>query len=132
MSEQAVQRGIDNLMATFGRVPDGFQLMLDHAPEAFAGYTTMRAFVMRDRHEGGALDMKTKELIFVLLDTMAGNAAGAKAHLTQAMRRGLTAAELVEGLVQVMMAAGITSWNLAGRAVLEHALALAREAPAAR
>ncbi len=132
MSDEAIQRGIDNFMATFGRVPDMFQLMLDHAPEAFAGYTTMRAFVMRDQDEGGALDMKTKELVFVLLDTQAGNVAGAKAHLTQAMRRGLTIPQLVEGLVQVIMAGGITTWNLVGRSVLEHGLALAKEADTAR
>lgn len=52
MTDEAIQRGIDNLMQTFGRVPDTFRVMLEHAPEAFAGYTTMRSFAMRDRHEG--------------------------------------------------------------------------------
>ncbi|MCC7275883.1 MAG: carboxymuconolactone decarboxylase family protein [Alphaproteobacteria bacterium] len=129
MGDEATQRGIDNLMKTFGRVPDTFRVMLEHAPAAFAGYTTMRAFVMRDRDEGAALDLKTKELVFVLLDVQMGNVTGAKSHATNALRLGLTVPELVEGLVQVIMAAGITSWNLAGREVLEHALAIAAAEP---
>ncbi|BBK35043.1 hypothetical protein STAQ_01210 [Allostella sp. ATCC 35155] len=133
MTDEAIQRGIDNLMQTFGRVPDTFRVMLEHAPEAFAGYTTMRSFAMRDRHEGAALDLKTKEFIFVLLDVAGGNLVGAKSHLTQAMKLGLTIPELVEGLVQVMMANGITAWNLVGRPVLEHGLEIeaAAKAPAA-
>lgn len=124
MTDDATQRGIDNLMKTFGRVPDTFQVMLDHAPAAFAGYTAMRGFVMRDRDEGAALDLKTKEFIFVLLDVQAGNLVGAKSHAANALKLGLTIPELVEGLVQVLMASGITSWNLCGRFVLEHALEL--------
>ena len=122
MTDEAIQRGIDNLMKTFGRVPETFQVMLEHAPDAFAGYTAMRGFVMRDRAEGAALDLKTKEFIFVLLDVAAGNLTGAKSHLTQSMKLGLTIPELVEGLVQVMMCNGITAWNLVGRPVLEHGL----------
>lgn len=49
------------------------------------------------------------------------------------MKLGLTIPELVEGLVQVMMANGITAWNLVGRPVLEHGLEIeaAAKAPAA-
>ncbi|WP_374449990.1 hypothetical protein, partial [Stella sp.] len=67
----------------------------------------------------------TKEFIFVLLDVAGGNLVGAKSHLTQAMKLGLTVPELVEGLVQVLMANGITAWNLVGRPVLEHGLEVA-------
>ena len=57
-----------------GTVPDGFKMLLHHAPGAFAGYGMMRSSIMKD----GALDLKTKELIFTLLDTVLGAAAGAK------------------------------------------------------
>jgi alkylhydroperoxidase/carboxymuconolactone decarboxylase family protein YurZ len=120
ITDAAIQQGMDSFMATLGRVPDNFRLLAEHAPGAFAGYGFMRAFVMRDTGSGGALDLKTKELIFALLDTLAGQTTGAKTHATAAMRLGLTLPELAEGLVQVMMVGGITTWNLTGAAVMKH------------
>lgn len=120
--DEATQLGIANFTATRGgSVPPSFQLLLEHAPGAFAGYSLMRSSVMK---EGGALDMKTKELIFTLIDTALGITEGAKVHAANAVRLGLTIEELSEGLVQVIMAAGITTWNTSGRPVLEHALAV--------
>ncbi|SHK07031.1 Uncharacterized conserved protein YurZ, alkylhydroperoxidase/carboxymuconolactone decarboxylase family [Roseomonas rosea] len=120
IQDEAIQQGMDSFVATFGRVPENFQLLAEHAPGAFAGYGLMRSFVMRDHGDGGALDLKTKELIFALLDTLAGQTTGAKNHAAAAMRLGLTLPELAEGLVQVMMVGGITTWNLTGAAVMKH------------
>lgn len=50
-----------------------------------------------------ALDRRTKELILILLDALAGQATGARNHAAAAMRLGLTLPELAEGLAQVMM-----------------------------
>ena len=69
-----------SFLATSGRIPDNFRILARHAPGAFAGYGVMRAAVMKDRDAGGALDLKTKELIFALLDTLVNQPAGAKAH----------------------------------------------------
>ncbi|HEY0419796.1 MAG TPA: carboxymuconolactone decarboxylase family protein [Acetobacteraceae bacterium] len=121
LTERAAQAGFDSFTATFGRVPDQFALLHQHAPAAFAGYGLMRGALMRDRPEA-ALDLKTKELVFALLDTLAGNAAGAKNHAAAAMRLGLTIPELAEGLVQVIMVGGITTWNLVGAEVLRHCI----------
>lgn len=120
ITEEAIQQGVDSFMATFGRLPPNFALMAEHAPGAFAGYGLMRSFVMRGRKDGGALDLKTKELIFALLDTLAGQTTGARNHAAAAMRQGLTLPELAEGLVQVMMVGGITTWNLTGAEVMRH------------
>ncbi|MBP0443837.1 carboxymuconolactone decarboxylase family protein [Roseomonas sp. SSH11] len=120
ITKEAVQQGMDSFMATFGRVPDNFKLLAEHAPGAFAGYGLMRSFVMRGPEAGGALDLKTKELIFALLDTLAGQTTGAKNHAAAAMRLGLTLPELAEGLVQVLMVGGVTTWNLTGAAVMKH------------
>lgn len=119
----AVQLGVDNFTATRGSVPPSFQLLLEHAPGAFAGYGLMRATLMRD----GALDLKTKELIFALLDVVIGANEGAKAHAANAIRLGLPVEALAEGLVQCLMAAGITTWNMTGRATLEHAIAVSED-----
>ncbi len=118
--DAAVKKGLDSFTATFGRVPENFQLLAQHAPGAFAGYGLMRDFVMRDRSDGGSLDLRTKELVFALLDTLAGQTRGARNHAVAAMKLGLTLPELAEGLVQVIMVGGITTWNASGAEVLRH------------
>ncbi|WP_375460840.1 carboxymuconolactone decarboxylase family protein [uncultured Enterovirga sp.] len=122
VTEAAVAAGIASFMQTFGRVPENFRLMAEHAPGAFAGYGLMRSFAMRGEAEGGALDLKTKELVFALLDTLVGQTEAAKRHAEAAMEHGLTVPELAEGLVQVMMVGGITTWNRSGAEVLRHAV----------
>jgi alkylhydroperoxidase/carboxymuconolactone decarboxylase family protein YurZ len=115
--DKAAKVGIENFIATSGRFPDQFQLMQRYAPAAFAGYGLTRSALMKDRPEG-ALDLKTKELIFALLDTLHGDLMGAKAHGVLAVKLGLTLPELAEGLVQVLMVGGITTWNNVGQHVL--------------
>ena len=118
----AMRAGVESFEATFGRVPENFSLMAEHMPGAFAGYALMRDSVMR---EGGALDMKTKELVFALLDTLVGQTRGAKNHAAAAVRLGLTLPELAEGLTQVLMVGGVTTWNVTGAEVMRHCLGVA-------
>jgi len=80
--------------------------------------------------EGGALDLRTKELIFVPLDVLVLNEAGAIAHAENAMRLGLTVDALAEGLTQVLMVGGITTWNRAWAAVPCRAMELSAAPPA--
>ncbi|MET3891733.1 alkylhydroperoxidase/carboxymuconolactone decarboxylase family protein YurZ [Bosea sp. OAE506] len=127
ITEAASEIGKGSFMATFGRVPENFTLLAEHAPAAFAGYGLIRAAIMRDRDEGGALDLKTKELVFALLDTLIGQKNSAKNHATAAMKLGLTLPELAEGLVQVVMAGGITTWNETGADVMRHCVQLEAE-----
>jgi alkylhydroperoxidase/carboxymuconolactone decarboxylase family protein YurZ len=121
---QATQAGYDNFMATFGRVPERFRLLQEHAPGAFAGYGLIRNTLMQEK-PAGALDMKTKELLFAVLDTVVGDKYGAINHAIAAMKLGLTLPEMAEGLVQAIMVGGITTWNLVGydlmRACVDHA-----------
>lgn len=126
--EAAIQAGIASFEATFGRVPDNFRLLAEHAPGAFAGYGLMRSAIMRGDDAGGALDLKTKELIFALLDTLIGQTTGAKNHAAAAVKLGLTLPELAEGLVQVVMAGGITTWNTTGAEVMRHCAQIADQA----
>ncbi|MCU0985971.1 MAG: carboxymuconolactone decarboxylase family protein [Acetobacteraceae bacterium] len=121
----AVEAGRASFLATSGRLSPNIALLADAAPSTFGGYGLMRAAVMRDRNEGGALDLRTKELVFVLLDVLVLNEAGAIAHLENAMRLGLTVPELAEGLTQVLMVGGITTWNRAGAAVMRRAVEIA-------
>jgi alkylhydroperoxidase/carboxymuconolactone decarboxylase family protein YurZ len=126
-NSSAVGAALEQIRATHGHVPDGFRILADHAPEAFLGYMGLREFVFRAPPEGH-LEIWTKEFIFVLLDIQAGNIRGARNHLQNAMRAGLTIGQLIEGLVQLIMVGGITAWNLGGREVLELALEIERAA----
>jgi alkylhydroperoxidase/carboxymuconolactone decarboxylase family protein YurZ len=123
----AVDAALEQIRGTHGHVPEGFRILADHAPEAFLGYMGLREFVFRAPPDGH-LEIWTKEFIFVLLDIQAGNIRGARNHLQNAMRAGLTVGQLIEGLVQLIMVGGITAWNLGGREVLELALEIERAA----
>ncbi len=114
ITKAALDTGIASFMATSGRIPPSYEVLIEHAPQAFAGYGLIRDFVMRSPENGGALDIKTKELIFALLDTLAGQKEGAIAHAKLAVKNGLTMAELTEGLVQVILVGGIPTWNSIG------------------
>jgi alkylhydroperoxidase/carboxymuconolactone decarboxylase family protein YurZ len=127
ITEAATEIGKASFHATFGRLPDNFSLLAEHAPGAFAGYGLIRDAIMRDRDAGGALDLKTKELVFALLDTLIGQKTGARNHAAAAIKLGLTLPELAEGLVQVIMAGGITTWNETGADVMRHCAQLVAE-----
>ncbi|GHD41081.1 hypothetical protein GCM10017083_05020 [Thalassobaculum fulvum] len=118
ITKAAVDKGIASFMATYGRVPPSYEVLIEHAPEVFAGYGLMRDFVMRTPENGGALDLKTKELIFALLDAVIGQKSGAIAHAKEAMKHGLTMEELTEGLMQVLIVGGIPTWNAVGVEVI--------------
>ena len=119
----AVELGRESFRRSTGsdELPDQFAIMLKHAPETFAGYALMRTGVMREKGEGGALDLKTKSLIFVLLCIMTDDIANAKLHLENAMKNGMTMPELVEALTQVLMVGGISRWNKGCAALLAEA-----------
>jgi alkylhydroperoxidase/carboxymuconolactone decarboxylase family protein YurZ len=123
--ETAVEAGRESFLATSKRISPNLALLAEAAPATFGGYGLMRAAVMRDRDAGGALDLRTKELVFVLLDVLVLNEAGAIAHVENAMRLGLSVPELAEGLTQVLMVGGITTSNRAGAAVMRRAMELA-------
>ena len=127
---RAAQAGIDNFLATHGLVPDRFKVLHQHAPGAFAGYGLMRHALMQDRPTA-ALDLKTKELIFVALCALAGDKGGALNHALTAMKIGAAVAEIAEALVQaITMVGGITTWNsLVGYDVLKTCADQANGAP---
>lgn len=123
ISAAAVELGKESFRRSTGggELPDQFAIMLRHAPETFAGYALMRAGVMRGKEEGGALDIKTKSLIFVLLCIMTDDIADAKLHLENAVKNGMTMPEFAEALTQVLMVGGISRWNKGCAVLLEEA-----------
>jgi alkylhydroperoxidase/carboxymuconolactone decarboxylase family protein YurZ len=116
--DEAAQAGMDSFVETLGSFPERFRLLHAHAPGAFAGYGLMRAALMQNPPDG-ALDGRTKELTFTVLSTLHGDKYGAINHAIAGMKLGLTLAEIAEGLVQVIMVGGITTWNLVGYDVMK-------------
>ena len=120
-----LQHALDHFIGTLGNIPEPIRAMADYAPDALVGYTHTRKYLMR-RPPEGALDMRTKELVYVLLDVVTGNLAGAKNHLHAAMREGLTVPQLAEALMQTMAVCGITTWGQAGWRLCDYAVAIER------
>ena len=129
-TEDAIERGRQHFMATLGNVPEPIRAMIDYAPDVFTGYLTMREAIYRDP-PAGALDLKTKELVYVLLDVVTGNLDGAKNHCRAAMAAGLTLDELAEACMQVMAVCGITTWGQTGWKLCDFARQIERGEAAA-
>ena len=87
----------DAYLQTLGKVPPAIDAMNRADPQVLDGYLTMREAVMA-QHEDG-LPFKYKELVFIVLDLLAGNIDGAKLHLAAGLNAGLTKTELTEALV---------------------------------
>jgi alkylhydroperoxidase/carboxymuconolactone decarboxylase family protein YurZ len=100
-----------------GWVPPFVRVLAKYSPGSLDGYLAMRRAVSRTPPEG-ALPKKIKDLIFAILDCVAGDANGAKAHAVAAIDAGLTMNELVEGFVIAAMVTGIpTLCNLGVQAI---------------
>ena len=117
---EAVKRGAEHFMRTLGNIPPSIQTMMDHAPAAFVGYLKFREAIYRTPETGGFLDLKTKELIYVLLDVVVCNLDGAKNHATAAVAAGLRSGELAEACMQVMHVCGVGTWGMVGHKVVEY------------
>ncbi len=126
-AQAAVERGKAHFIATLGKIPEPIRAMMEHAPEAFAGFLTFREAIFRTPETGGHFDTKIKELLYVVLDVAAGNLEGAKHHAHAAHEAGLTSAELAEACMQVMHVFGVTSWARAGYQTVDYLAALERE-----
>ena len=111
-----------HFVETLGAVPPSVQALIDLAPGALPGYVALREFAY-----GGALDRRTVELLFAVLDVVEGHTEAAKAHVEEAVRAGLTVPQLAEALTVAMMVSGISTFATSGHQVLRHAAAAAEE-----
>jgi len=119
--------GFDHFLDSMGNVAPSIRAMKKFAPGYFDGYVQMRKFIYQ-RPPEGALDLKYKELIYVILDIASDNQPGAENHLRAAMREGLKTAELVEACMQVIHVFGIGKWGKTGYKVCELAEQIEQQA----
>jgi alkylhydroperoxidase/carboxymuconolactone decarboxylase family protein YurZ len=111
-----------HFIETLGQVPSSVQALIDLAPGALPGYVALREFAY-----GGALDRRTVELLFAVLDVVEGHTEAAKAHVEEAVKAGLTVPQLAEALTVAMMVSGISTFATSGHHVLRHAARAAEE-----
>ena len=96
-----------------GVLPEPIRAMAEYAPEALVAYLQFKDYIYKPKAQVG-LDLKTKELLYVVLDTATGNLAGANNHLRAAVDAGLNLTELAEAMIQIMNVCGITTWGQTG------------------
>ncbi|WP_411675850.1 carboxymuconolactone decarboxylase family protein [Caproicibacter sp.] len=82
--------------------PPFAQILSRYAPDGLRGYLGMR-----DAVQNGALPAATREMLFSILDSIADEESGAKAHAAAAIRAGMTMEELTEAFLIVTIARGI-------------------------
>ncbi len=124
-----VARAKAHYTEVLGTIPEPIRAMAEYAPEALVAYQHFKDYLYKPAGEA-ALDLKTKELIYVVLDTATGNLPGANNHLRAAVDQGLTVPELAEALIQVMNVCGITTWGQTGYKVLDECKRLTEAKPA--
>lgn len=125
-ASEAIARGKAHFQETLGNLPEPIRAMMEHAPDAFVGYLRFREAVYRDQAAGGHLPLKTREMIYTLLDIVTGNLDGAKNHGHAAFVAGMTSGELAEGCMQVMHVCGVTTWGKTGYKVVDYIAELER------
>ncbi len=124
---EAVRRGKEHFMETLGNLPEPIRAMMEHVPESFVGYLKFRESVYRSPEQGAHLPLKTKEMIYVILDIVTGNVDGAKNHAQAGVKAGMTSGELAEACMQIMHVCGVTTWGTAGYKVVDYVADLERK-----
>ncbi len=126
-TDQEIERGRAHFQKTLGNLPDPIRAMMKHTPEVFAGYLKFREGIY---HDGGTghLDLKTKEMLYTMLDIVTHNQDGAENHGAAAFRAGMTSTELAEACMIAMHVCGVTVWGRTGWKVVDFIAGLEADA----
>jgi alkylhydroperoxidase/carboxymuconolactone decarboxylase family protein YurZ len=104
---------------TIGGVPESVAVLRRMAPEAMRSYAETRARLYRPPPEG-RLPLDAKELVFIVLDVVAGHVEGACAHAAAGLAAGLRPEQIMEALEICILIHGHHTWARAGMAVMLH------------
>ncbi|TLY14369.1 MAG: carboxymuconolactone decarboxylase family protein [Thaumarchaeota archaeon] len=97
-----------------GWVPDFADILSRYKPDTLESYFAMRSSVMKDTPQGGALPLKFKEILYVVLDSITNNTEGAIAHARAAIKAGAKTEELAEALIIMAMLTGMPRLEVVG------------------
>lgn len=104
---------------TIGVVPESVAVLRRHAPDLFRSYAQTRARLYQPPPDG-QLELVAKELVFIVLDVVAGHVDGARAHAAAGIAAGLTPGQIMEALEICILVHGHHTWAKAGMAVMQH------------
>ena len=110
---------------TVGALPDSVAVLRRHAPALFRSYAETRARLYRPPPDGH-LEVAAKELVFIVLDVVAGHVDGARAHAAAGLAAGLTPEQIMEALEICILIHGHHTWARAGMAVMQHVEGIAQ------
>ncbi|CAB1246320.1 Carboxymuconolactone decarboxylase family protein [Ruminococcaceae bacterium BL-6] len=96
--------------------PPFAQVLSKYCPDGLSGYLTMR-----EAAQTGPLPAKTRELIFMVLDSVDNEVSGARAHAAAAVEAGMTVEEITQTFVIVTIVKGINVLCMAGVEAIEAA-----------
>ena len=108
-----------HFQATIGALPESVAVLRRMSPSAMRDYAETRARLYRPPPEGH-LPVASKELVFIVLDVVAGHVDGACAHAAAALAAGLSPAQIMEALEICILIHGHHTWARAGMAVMLH------------
>lgn len=126
--DRAIARGKAHFQETLGNLPEPIRAMMEHCPQHWPGYLGFREAVYADDSADGGLDLKTKEMLYTVLDIVTGNLEGAINHGNAAAKAGMTSRQLAEACMQVMHVCGVTTWGKTGYKVVDHIASLEKNA----
>ena len=97
-----------------GWVPDYVDLLSRYKPDALESFFALRSSVMQDTPKVGALPLKFKEILYVVLDSVTYNTEGAIAHARAAIKAGANTKELAEALIIMAILTGMPRLEVVG------------------
>ena len=97
-----------------GWVPDYVDLLSRYKPDALESFFALRSSVMKDPPKEGALPLKFKEILYVVLDSVTYNTEGAIAHARAAIKAGANTKELAEALIIMAILTGMPRLEVVG------------------
>ncbi len=97
-----------------GWVPDYVDLLSRYKPDALEAFFALRSSVMKDTPKAGALPLKFKEILYVVLDSVTYNTEGAIAHARAAIKAGANTKELAEALIIMAILTGMPRLEVVG------------------
>ena len=111
---------VQHFEQTSGAMPASVAAMRRHAPAAYAAYLAPREAIYRDPPDGH-LDRATTELIFIVLEVIAGHEDGAKSQVEAGLKAGLSVGQITEALMIAVLINGHVHWSVTGYKVVQHA-----------
>jgi alkylhydroperoxidase/carboxymuconolactone decarboxylase family protein YurZ len=103
----------------YGRIPEQYERLAKYTPDIMTSWTKFRSTTWKKPEAGGHIPIKVKELIAVGIETALRKPH--VGHVEMAINAGATVEEIAEVLGICIMLAGMATYEIGGKDVLERA-----------